>query len=645
MTSDAAPLRQLNSSLPKDLETICERCLEKDPARRYESAREVADELARFRSGQPIHARPVGRLQRLSKWCQRNPAIAVLTTMVALALLSTVVISLASQQRVTAALGDTQQALAKAKEQRDLALSAMNDLVNRVHDDLTKRGATLEARGDVLDSAIDGLQRIIDEGGDTEETRRTLAQGHSKRAYIHSQLAEHVQAVEHHRLALETAAMFKTADGMRDRAQLMLNAARFHLRVAEFDKAREKLEETIQYTESLQQDDPQQVEVRNVLAESKARLAMCVEMNEGMQAALVLRMEAHDICEKLQDDWPEDDKEAIEQDFVNLKYEVASNLQRMGQSSNASVFLKEALELLADRSPETSENAQIRRLYDSILGELATTQFVRMKYEDAYATVSKAIAGHQIVLESEIGRPGPQLRAGTLHEKAAACMKALGRIDKAKEHTQKRIDHFRTGLEIGGSAYDPQRYAIALGLIAMSEIHAREEEYEAATAAWQSAVNVVEPIVEQYQAHDDWNAMKHMTQLFASLTDRESTAPTADIQTFKLAMNLVQDAANGSMESFEKREQDRVAALDTVESSVTRQQVQSMLAILYGLQHRSVQATDPDNAVKSEDAANKCISAIRTAQELGASPLLQIEYPEFDTLRQTDAFKAAFPVP
>ncbi len=74
-TEPVAP-RQLNPGLPLDLETICLKCLEKDPARRYASAAELADELDRFLKGDPIHARPIGSVGKLWRWCRRKPAVA-----------------------------------------------------------------------------------------------------------------------------------------------------------------------------------------------------------------------------------------------------------------------------------------------------------------------------------------------------------------------------------------------------------------------------------------------------------------------------------------------------------------------------------------------------------------------------------------
>ncbi len=70
----------LEPHLPTDIVTICLHCLEKDPGRRYQSAEDLAEELARFRRGDPIVARPVGRTERAIRWCRRNRVIAALLT-------------------------------------------------------------------------------------------------------------------------------------------------------------------------------------------------------------------------------------------------------------------------------------------------------------------------------------------------------------------------------------------------------------------------------------------------------------------------------------------------------------------------------------------------------------------------------------
>src|SRR5206468_5738204 len=71
----APKLRSLAPSLDRDLETICARCLERDPKARYQSARELAADLERWLGGRPIVARPVSPPARLWRWSQRNPKL------------------------------------------------------------------------------------------------------------------------------------------------------------------------------------------------------------------------------------------------------------------------------------------------------------------------------------------------------------------------------------------------------------------------------------------------------------------------------------------------------------------------------------------------------------------------------------------
>lgn len=82
------PPRRLRNDIPRDLESICLKCLEKRTEKRYRSAHELADDLRRFEEGHATRARPIGRLEMFRRWTKRQPLVATSVTLVALVLLS-----------------------------------------------------------------------------------------------------------------------------------------------------------------------------------------------------------------------------------------------------------------------------------------------------------------------------------------------------------------------------------------------------------------------------------------------------------------------------------------------------------------------------------------------------------------------------
>jgi WD40 repeat protein/serine/threonine protein kinase len=111
------PIRpsQLHPKVPRDLETICLKCLEKDPARRYASAEDLAEDLHRFLRSQPIEARPTSRWGRIVKWTRRHPTWAALIVVVSLASLLLLIMGLNYHFRLERAL---EEARRSAEENR-----------------------------------------------------------------------------------------------------------------------------------------------------------------------------------------------------------------------------------------------------------------------------------------------------------------------------------------------------------------------------------------------------------------------------------------------------------------------------------------------------------------------------------------------
>lgn len=146
MDTEPVSPRLLNPSVPKDLETICLKCLEKDPGRRYGSARALTDELGRFLNDEPIRARPIGTAARLWRWCRRKPALASLSGAVAVLL-------------VTIALGSLWAAL-RVETARDVAVQERDRAERTVHELELQTAERFLGEGD-SSSAVAILARML----------------------------------------------------------------------------------------------------------------------------------------------------------------------------------------------------------------------------------------------------------------------------------------------------------------------------------------------------------------------------------------------------------------------------------------------------------------------------------------------------
>jgi hypothetical protein len=138
---EPVPPSRLAPGVPRDLETVCLRCLQKEPARRYRSALDLADDLGRFLTGEPVRARPAGRLERVAKWARRRPAAAALLGVCVLATL--LVVSLTGGFL-----------LVLTRNNRDLA---------RLNEDLTAKTRLAEEEAERVRAARDELEITLAE--------------------------------------------------------------------------------------------------------------------------------------------------------------------------------------------------------------------------------------------------------------------------------------------------------------------------------------------------------------------------------------------------------------------------------------------------------------------------------------------------
>jgi len=159
LNDEPVPPSRLGAKVPADLETICLKCLSKEPARRYASAEELANDLRRFQAGEPIRARAVGAAERTWKWARRRPALAALLGVVLLALVGLTALSVVALDREQ-----------KAQREADKARKARDFLVRIFRIEDIQAGNTTTAR-QILNEAE---QRIPIEFAEQPELRDEL---------------------------------------------------------------------------------------------------------------------------------------------------------------------------------------------------------------------------------------------------------------------------------------------------------------------------------------------------------------------------------------------------------------------------------------------------------------------------------------
>jgi WD40 repeat protein len=138
--------RRLQPKVTRDLETICLKCLEKEPGRRYGSAEALAEDLGRFVAGEPVRARPVGNLGRVVKWARRRPAVAGLLVLLVLVTVFGFAAVAWQLQETQAALADVQLARDAEGEQTKIAEAASGKAKEKAREAAEKAAAEEKAR-------------------------------------------------------------------------------------------------------------------------------------------------------------------------------------------------------------------------------------------------------------------------------------------------------------------------------------------------------------------------------------------------------------------------------------------------------------------------------------------------------------------
>jgi serine/threonine protein kinase len=313
--TEAASLRSVDGRIPRDLETIVMKAIDKDPKRRYQSADELGEDLQRFVNDEPIKARRIGTTERLGRWCRRNPAVAgllaaVLVLMAAGTAVSTWQAVAANRARAdlaarNAALADEQ---AKVQARFDMAAKAIALFHTGVSEDmLLKNDQFKELRTKLLKEAAGfytELEKLL--AGQTDaKSRRTLAEGYFQLGELTDKIGDKKQALAVHRKALALRRELAAAEGAD--VETRLDVARSLNKVGELLRAMGELagalaayEEERGLAERLEAERPTDA-VRSVLGHGHGGIGRVLSQTGKPEAALESYRKALAIQQKLAD--------------------------------------------------------------------------------------------------------------------------------------------------------------------------------------------------------------------------------------------------------------------------------------------------------------------------------------------------------
>lgn len=182
--------RTLIPTIPLDLETICLKCLQKEPGKRYSSAEALADDLHRFLNHLPIQARTIRWYERVFRWRRRNPALAAALVFIALTLVTATLISGYLAYQANRAASEARANLKIADEQTQLAMKTLEKVVFELQQKLADLPHTQKVRSELLQSALQGLQNISEQLRVQQRVDRSTAHATLQLAETFSQLGD-----------------------------------------------------------------------------------------------------------------------------------------------------------------------------------------------------------------------------------------------------------------------------------------------------------------------------------------------------------------------------------------------------------------------------------------------------------------------
>jgi tetratricopeptide (TPR) repeat protein len=298
-TQEPTSLSRLQKKVPRDLETICLKCLQKDPRKRYANALLFAEDLGRYLTGQPIQARRIGMGERLVKWARRRPAMAALIAVSALAALGLGIGGWWSALQLSAAAQREAKEKHLAQENLSYSVDAVERMLNDVAAvDLAEVPQMEAVRKKVLLQAQEFYDKFLQNPGRGPQVPFLAGRAKGRLGDIYDMLEENAAAETCYREALD----YLTGDEVDKRRELARVNNNFGLllkKLGRYPEAEKALQQALDLRQRLAKEYPDQAEYGQDLAATLYNRATVLAKLADRDKAKETYLEALNVQEEL----------------------------------------------------------------------------------------------------------------------------------------------------------------------------------------------------------------------------------------------------------------------------------------------------------------------------------------------------------
>ena len=401
--SDAVRPRALRPSVPRDLETICLKCLEKKPADRYPNANEFRQDLLRFSEQRPIHARPTHWTTKVTKAIKRNPTITAIIACVGTGVIGLLVTSLLYNRLLSRALNEQRTESARANENFSVAFGAIDKMLERVgFDQLANQPGMEKVREELLGDAVELYSSLL--SMQPAETQRDLEgrekgsemgiKSRSQYATALSKLGRIQTLLGHKELAqknLELAIKIQqeTVSQFPDRHDLINELALSHMSLGRVDQQTNEFQKAINLMRPMKDTFPS-CRVNLASALNQLAIPLLPQQREAIQ------LEVLELARSLIADNPNDPN--VQNTLGQVLHNLGLLYHRAGRADKANDFISEALKQFETLVTTHEGVFEYQNSLAESLAVIASIRFLEDQWEEGKKSMDRSTAIRQLLV-------------------------------------------------------------------------------------------------------------------------------------------------------------------------------------------------------------------------------------------------------